>query len=78
MSAHILIKEEGLKSFYLDISTTKVDFELWDEELRESPELITMCFDMKDPDDRKRVSELIEHLQLQLDKDKTFFQRKKN
>jgi len=65
MSSSVEIKTDGCKSLYLDIKTTGVEFEAWNQDYPEA-ELITVWFDLKDKEDRKAIKNLISHLQHQL------------
>ena len=65
MSSSVEIKTDGCKSLCLDIKSTGVEFEAWNQDYPEA-ELITMWFDLKDKEDRKAIKNLISHLQHQL------------
>ena len=66
MSSSIEIKTDGCKSLCLDIKSTGVEFEAWNQDAAEA-ELITMWFDLRDREDKEAIQKLVSHLQHQLE-----------
>ena len=65
MSSSIEIKTDGFKSLSLDIQSTGVEFEAWNQD-DGGPELITMGFDLRNKEDKEALQKLVSHLQHQL------------
>jgi len=65
MSSSIEIKTDGCKSLCLDIQSTGVEFEAWNQDAA-GPELITIWFDLRDKEDKEALQKLVSHLQHQL------------
>ena len=65
MSSNIEIKTDGCRSLCLDIQSTGVEFEAWNQDYI-GPELITIGFDLRNKKDKEALQKLVSHLQHQL------------